>query len=45
MFRKLIKKLVKARKAHRLAHDNLLKQQHNDEVAKSILKDLEERNY
>jgi len=45
MFRKLIEKLVEDRKEHRLAHENLLKQQHNDEVVKSILKDLEDRIY
>lgn len=45
MLRKLIKKLVTAGKARQLAHKKLLRQQHNDEVIKSILKDLDERAY
>lgn len=43
MLKKLIKKLVNAYQANRLAHKKLLRQQHNDTVAKSILKDLAER--
>lgn len=43
MFKILIKKLVVTYQAKRLAHKKLLRQQHNNEVAKSILKDLEER--
>ena len=45
MLKKLIKKLVTAGKARQLAHKKLLRQQHNDEVIKSILKDLDERAY
>lgn len=45
MLKQLIKKLVSAYQANRLAHEKLLRRQHNNEVAKSILKDLEERAY
>lgn len=43
--KKLIKKLVNSYQANRLALKKLLRQQHNDKVIKSILKDLEERAY
>ena len=45
MLKKIIKKLVNTHYAYRLAYTRHLKQKRNDQVAKSILKDLDKRNY
>lgn len=45
MLKRAIKKLVARYQRNKLAKRNLLRQQHNDEVTKSILKDLDARGY
>ena len=45
MVKRLIKKLVSAYQAKRLAKKNLLRNKHNQEQINLILKDLEERAY
>lgn len=42
---RIIKKLVDRYQRKQLAKRSLLRQQHNDEVVKLILEDLEQRGY